>query len=136
MRLAGGRVRHCPHVSISVSDRGTGRVTGGMATEMARRARVVAGEEDYLLPPASHWLAVIERQRAFRLAWNAKGGPEAGLRALGVSSEDIAAIDSGTCVNAIAFAERVGERVGEIGPEPAHVPSTRPSRGSMPCSPA
>ncbi|MHC2018604.1 glycosyltransferase family 2 protein [Methylobacterium sp. CM6247] len=122
VRLAGGRVRHCPHVSISVSDRGTGRVTGGMATEMARRARVVAGVEEYRLPPASHWLAVIERQRAFRLAWSAKGGPEAGLRALGVSAEDIAAIQPGTCVNAIAFAERVGERVGDIGPEPAHVP--------------
>ncbi|GJE16598.1 glycosyltransferase [Methylobacterium marchantiae] len=122
VRLAGGRVRHCPHVSISVSDRGTGRVTGGMATEMARRARVVAGTEAYLLPPARHWLAVIERQRAFRLAWTAPGGPEAGLRSLGVPAEDIAAIDPATCPNAIAFAERLGERVGEIGPEPAHVP--------------
>lgn len=122
IRRAGGRVRHCPDVWISVSDRGTGRVTGGMATEMSRRERVAAGREDYRLPPARHWLAVVEHQRALRLAWSASGGPEAGLLALGASTDDIAAIDPATCPNAIAFAERAGARIGLTDPEPDHVP--------------
>lgn len=121
VRLDGGRVRHCPAVSIAVSDRGTGRVQGGMATEMARRGRVAAGLEDYRLPPARQWRALIERRRTFRQAWTAQNGPEAALRALGLGADDIAAIDAGSCPNAIAFVERIQARIGEgaeYEPEP------------------
>lgn len=117
IRLQGGRVRHCPAVSIAVSDRAAGRVEGGMATEMTRRARVAAGLADYRLPPARHWRALIERRRALRLAWEAETGPEAALAALGIAAADIAAIDPGGCPNAIALVERIEARIGEGLPE-------------------
>ncbi|NEU13063.1 glycosyltransferase family 2 protein [Methylobacterium sp. BTF04] len=125
VRLHGGRVRHCPAVSIAVSDRATGRVEGGMATEMTRRARVAAGTEAYLLPPASHWCALIARRRALREAWNAPAGTETALRALGITPADIAAIDPATCPNAIALVERIEARIGEGLPEPVAEPLDR-----------
>lgn len=122
VRAHGGRVRHCPQVSIAVSDRGIGRVQGGMATEMSRRARVAAGAEAYCLPPAEHWRALIERRRAVAAAYDHPEGPEAGLAALGLAPADIAAIAPAACPNAIALVERVEARVGEGIPEAVPVP--------------
>lgn len=122
VRVHGGRVRHCPHVSIAVSDRGIGRVQGGMATEMTRRARVAAGAEAYCLPPAEHWRALIERRRAVAAALRHPEGPEAGLAALGLGPADIAAIAPAACPNAIALVERVEAQVGEGIPEAVSVP--------------
>lgn len=121
VRLHGGRVRHCPAVSITVSDRGAGRVQGGMATEMARRARVAAGTEAYRLPPARHWRAEIERRRAWRRAWAAGAERGLALRELGFSAEDVAAIAPETCPNDIALVERIAVRFGSgiaTGAEP------------------
>ncbi len=125
VRLQGGRVRHCPAVSIAVSDRATGRVEGGMATEMTRRVRVVAGLADYRLPSAAHWRALIARRRALRLAWDAEHGSEAALAGLGIAPDDIAAIDPAGCPNAIALVERVEARIGEGLPEPEFQPLDR-----------
>lgn len=122
VRRHGGRVRHCPHVSVAVSDRGIGRVQGGMATEMTRRARVAAGAEAYRLPPAAHWRALIERRRAVAAALTHRDGVVAGLAALGIAPSDIAAIDPATCPNAIALVERVEARIGEGIPEAVSVP--------------
>lgn len=125
IRRAGGRVRHCPAVSIAVSDRAAGRVEGGMATEMTRRARVAAGSEDYRLPPARHWRALIARRRALREAWDAEAGTAAALRALGIAPDDIAAIDPARCPNAIALVERIEARIGEGLPEAQAEPLDR-----------
>ncbi|MCJ2033079.1 glycosyltransferase [Methylobacterium sp. J-068] len=122
VRWHGGRVRHCPHVSILVSDRGIGRVQGGMATEMVRRARVAAGTEAYRLPSARHWRSLIERRRAIAATLTDPAGPEAALRALGLSPADIAAVAPTHCPNAIALVERVEARVGEGIPEAVAVP--------------
>ena len=122
VRWHGGRVRHCPHVSVAVSDRGIGRVQGGMATEMSRRARVAVGAETYDLPPARHWRALIERRRSVAAAFSHRSGPEAGLEALGLAPADIAAIAPARCPNAIALVERVEERIGEGIPAAVAVP--------------
>ncbi|GJD97784.1 glycosyltransferase [Methylobacterium iners] len=121
VRRHGGRVRHCPAVSIRVSARRNGRVEGGMATEMLRRSRVVAGHEDYRLPPAGFWRALIERRRDWRLAWNAVDRQGA-LRALGIGSADLAAIGAGPGLNDIAFVERMDAHRGPLAPEPDPVP--------------
>ena len=84
-----------------------------MATEMARRTRVLSDGEAYLLPPASHWQAFVERQRAWRRAW--RTGPRADLLALGLSPEDLAAVEVETCPNDIAFVERLEARLGDAG---------------------
>ncbi|KQP31069.1 glycosyl transferase [Methylobacterium sp. Leaf104] len=122
VRWHGGRVRHCPRVSIAVSDRGTGRVTGGMATEMLRRARVVKGLESYALPSATHWRALIERRRVLASCFADPAGVAASLRDFGISEFDLAAIDLETCPNAIALVERVEAQVGEGIPEAVPVP--------------
>lgn len=111
VRRHGGRVRHCPAIAITGSPRRAGRVEGGMATEMARRSRVITHGDAYLLPPASHWRAVVERRRAWREVWSSAGT----FGSLGLSSEDLAALDLATCPNAIAFVERLENRFGERG---------------------
>lgn len=122
VRRNGGRVRHCPDIAITVSARRAGRVEGGMATEMARRIRVLTHGEPYCLPPASHWQAVVERRRAWRRAWWT-GSPSAALIALGLSAEDVAAAEVGTCPNDIALVERLEARLGDAGlPEAMPVP--------------
>jgi hypothetical protein len=122
IRRIGGRVRHCPAVSIAVSDRSAGRVEGGMATEMLRRSRVADGRESYRLPPAEHWLALIERRRAWRLAWEAGAGWPDTLLRLGtpqaVVDAMVAQIADEPCPNAIAFVERLDALAGNPGPEP------------------
>jgi len=129
VRRAGGRVRHCPAVSIAVSDRAAGRVEGGMATEMLRRARVAGGQEGYVLPPARLWLALIERRRDWRLAWEAGDGWPDALRRLGLPQAVIDAMAAGIadepCPNAIAFVERLDALAGAPGPEPEAQPLDR-----------
>ena len=122
VRWHGGRVRHCPGVSIAVSDRGTGRVTGGMATEMLRRTRVAQGLETYCLPPAAHWRALIERRRKLARCFTDPAGTAAALSAIGITDADLAAIDWQTCPNGIALVERVEAQVGECIPEAVPVP--------------
>ena len=122
VRWYGGRVRHCPGVSIAVSDRGTGRVTGGMATEMLRRTRVAQGLETYSLPSAAHWRALMERRRRLAQCFMHPDGTAAALRAMGVSDADLAAIDCETCPNGIALVERVEAQVGEGIPQAVPVP--------------
>lgn len=126
VRRTGGRVRHCPAVSIAVSDRAAGRVEGGMATEMLRRSRVAGGLESYCLPPAEHWLAVIARRRDWRLAWESGTAWPDGLRRFGLAEAVVDAmvteIAEEPCPNAIAFVERLDARAGEPGPEPEAQP--------------
>lgn len=114
VRRHGGRVRHCPDIAITVSARRAGRVDGGMATEMARRTRVLTHGDAYCLPPASHWQALVERRLSWRRAWSA-GSPAAALMALGLSAEDMAAVDVATCPNDIALVERLEARLGDAG---------------------
>ncbi len=111
---AGGRLRHCPAVSVRVSDRADGRAEGGMAVEMARRARVAPRPDAYLLPEPSHWAAQVGRRAALRTAWRA--GPAAAtlaLDALGLPPEAVAGIDPAGCPNDIAFVERASRHLGE-----------------------
>ncbi len=126
VRRAGGRVRHCPAVSIAVSDRAAGRVDGGMATEMLRRARVAEGREGYFLPPARFWLALIERRRDWRRAWESGADWPDALRRLGLPQAVIDAmvteIAAEPCPNAIAFVERLDGLAGALGPEPEPQP--------------
>lgn len=122
VRWHGGRVRHCPSVSIAVSDRGTGRVTGGMATEMLRRTRVAQGLETYRLPPAAHWRALIERRRRLAECFTHPAGIQTALGAIGITDADLAAIDWESCPNEIALVERVEAQVGEGIPESVPVP--------------
>jgi GT2 family glycosyltransferase len=104
LRERGARLRHCPEVRVMVSARHQGRVSGGMATEMARRARVLAGEA-YLLPEAAHWQALILRRAALRRACHlAPAARAAACARLGLDAHDLAAI--GDCPNDIAFVER------------------------------
>lgn len=117
IREAGGRLRHCPDVSVLVSDRAAGRAEGGMATEMVRRAASARAALPYLLPAPSHWEMLIARRATLRRAW---AGPDrhAALLALGLTEADLAAIDPEACPNAIAFVERAGPRC-EAGDGPA-----------------
>ena len=110
LRESGARLRHCPDVRVMVSARHQGRVSGGMATEMARRARVLAGEP-YLLPEAAHWQALILRRAALRRAFHATGSArgEACAR-LGLDADACAALEA--CPNDIAFVERADRILG------------------------
>lgn len=104
LRARGARLRHCPDVRVMVSSRHTGRVSGGMATEMARRARVLDGEP-YLLPEAAHWRALVLRRAALRRAFHLAGPARAEACArLGLGAAELAAL--GDCPNDIAFVER------------------------------
>lgn len=99
-----------------VSSRHQGRVSGGMATEMLRRARVLHGEA-YLLPEAAHWQALILRRAALRRAFHLD--PEARVAAcgrLGLAPEDLDSV--GACPNDIAFVERA-DRILESRSAPA-----------------
>ncbi len=99
-----------------VSSRHQGRVSGGMATEMARRARVLDGEA-YLLPEAAHWQALILRRAALRRAFHlAPAARAAACARLGLDADDLAAI--GACPNDIAFVERA-DRILESRSPPA-----------------
>lgn len=108
----GARLRHCPSVAVHVSARREGRVSGGMATEMARREDAVASGGPYELPEAAHWLVLIERRAALRQAWR-RGEParRAACRDVGLAPEAVAAVETaiadGTCPNDIAYVERV-----------------------------
>ena len=66
---AGGRIRHCPEVSIKVSAREIGRAGGGMALEMVRRREKLASATPYLLPSAAFWRAWLERRAGWRADW-------------------------------------------------------------------
>ncbi|MBD8909329.1 glycosyltransferase [Methylorubrum zatmanii] len=110
VQRAGGRLRHCPAVSVRVSARTAGRAEGGMATEMLRRARVVRDGEAYRLPEAAHWQRVILRRAALRRAFR-EGASAASLHALGLDAADLAAIDVPGCPNDIAFVERAHARL-------------------------
>jgi hypothetical protein len=104
LRAHGARLRHCPDVHVMVSGRHLGRVTGGMATEMARRVRVLAGEP-YRLPEAAHWRALILRRSALRRAFALAPPARAATCArLGLGVDDLAQV--GPCPNDIAFVER------------------------------
>ncbi|MCJ2067605.1 glycosyltransferase [Methylobacterium sp. J-030] len=116
LRANGARLRHCPNVRVMVSARHQGRVSGGMATEMTRRARVLAGEV-YRLPEAAHWQALILRRAALRRAFHLQPPARAAACArLDLGAEDLAAI--GTCPNDIAFVERA-DRLLEARAAPA-----------------
>ena len=116
LRAHGARLRHSPDVRVLVSARHQGRVSGGMATEMARRARVLAGEA-YLLPEAAHWQALILRRAALRRAFHLQPPTRAAACArLGLDADDLAAI--GECPNDIAFVERA-DRILESRSPPA-----------------
>lgn len=116
LRDHGARLRHAPDVQVMVSSRRQGRVSGGMATEMARRARVLDGEA-YLLPEAAHWQALILRRAALRRAFALPTAARAASCArLGLGADDLAAI--GDCPNDIAFVERA-DRILEARSAPA-----------------
>ncbi|MCJ2095994.1 glycosyltransferase [Methylobacterium sp. J-072] len=116
LRESGARLRHCPDVRVMVSTRHQGRVSGGMATEMARRARVLAGEP-YLLPEAAHWQALVLRRAALRRAFHLAGPARAEACArLGLSADALAALRD--CPNDIAFVERA-DRILESRSPPA-----------------
>ena len=110
VQRAGGRLRHCPDVSVLVSARTAGRAEGGMATEMLRRARVVREGEAYRLPVAAHWERIILRRAALRRAYR-EGDAPAALLGLGLDAEDLAAVDCAACPNDIAFVERAHARL-------------------------
>ncbi|WP_246692183.1 hypothetical protein [Methylobacterium sp. WL1] len=89
---------------MMVSSRHTGRVSGGMATEMARRARVLDGEP-YLLPEAAHWRALVLRRNAAAAGVPPRRtGPGGACARLGLGAAELAAL--GDCPNDIAFVER------------------------------
>lgn len=118
VQRAGGRLRHCPAVSVRVSARTLGRAEGGMATEMERRARAVHEGEAYRLPVAAHWQRIILRRAALRRAYR-EGAAPAALRALGLDADDLAALDLARCPNDIAFVERAHARLERRdGPAP------------------
>lgn len=117
----GARLRHCPAVTVHVSGRREGRVSGGMATEMARREDAVTSGGPYELPEAEHWLTLIERRAALRRAWR-RG--EAARRTVcigfGLPAETVAAIETeiadGACPNDIAYVERVHAQLEAAAP--------------------
>ena len=116
VRCLGGRVRHCPTVTIAVSPRRVGRVEGGMSSEMLRRARIAAAAGTYLLPSADHWRDLLDRRAALRRAWIAAAdGPRdvAASAAFGLDADDVAAIAPETCPNDIAFVERAMVRASQ-----------------------
>ena len=116
LRDRGARLRHCPDVQVMVSNRHQGRVSGGMATEMARRTRVLEGEA-YLLPEAAHWQALILRRAALRRAFHlAPPARAASCARLGLGADDLASV--GDCANDIAFVERA-DRILESRSPPA-----------------
>ncbi|MCJ2014012.1 glycosyltransferase [Methylobacterium sp. J-076] len=120
MRDGGARLRHCPDVTVLVSARRDGRVAGGMATEMERRARVAAGEA-YLLPEATFWEALVRRRAALRRAYGLpEAEREAACATLGLGAGDLAAVLATGCPNAIAFVERA-DRLMATRSEPAPV---------------
>jgi GT2 family glycosyltransferase len=89
LRARGARLRHCPAVRVMVSSRHQGRVSGGMATEMARRARAIGR---------------AALRRAFHLQPPARA---AACARLGLGPDDLAAV--GDCPNDIAFVERADQ---------------------------
>ena len=112
MRDGGARLRHCPDIHVLVSARRDGRVAGGMATEMERRARAVSGEA-YLLPEAGFWEQLVLRRAALRRAYDLpEGEREEACAALGLGSGDLAAVLATGCPNAIAFVERADRLIG------------------------
>ncbi|MFY9290696.1 MAG: glycosyltransferase [Methylorubrum rhodinum] len=104
VQRVGGRLRHCPAVSVRVSARTAGRAEGGMAVEMLRRARVVQGGEAYRLPTAAFWRDLTLRRARLRRRWR-EGAAADTLADLGLRAEDRAAILT-DCPNDIAFVER------------------------------
>lgn len=119
LRGHGARLRHCPDVRVMVSARHQGRVSGGMATEMLRRAQVRAGEAVYRLPEAAHWRALILRRAALRRAFPLGATARAAACArMGLSAEDLAAVLDRGCPNDIAFVERA-DRVLDARAPPA-----------------
>ena len=116
---AGARLRHCPRVLVHVSDRRQGRVSGGMATEMARRAEAVAAGGAYELPEAALWHGLVARRAALRRAWRQGEAARArACRLLGLDEADLAAIEAEPIPNDIAFVERAQARL-EARAEPA-----------------
>ena len=119
LRDRGARLRHCPDVRVTVSARHQGRVPGGMATEMMRRDRVLAGEVAYRLPEAAHWQALILRRAALRRAFFLDPASRAHACArLGLSADDLAGVLAAACPNDIAFVERA-DRLLEARSPPA-----------------
>ena len=107
LREHGARLRHCPEVRVMVSARHQGRVAGGMATEMLRRASVQAGEAAYRLPEPAHWRGLILRRAALRRAFRLDEAARAAACArLGLGAEDLASVLVPGCPNDIAFVER------------------------------
>lgn len=118
---AGGRLRHDPRVIVHVSDRAVGRVGGGMATEMARRQRVLVGTEAYLLPEPAQWRRLVKRRAALRAAWRrGRDAAAAALVRLDLPADAIEAISPASCPNDIAFVERTHRRL-EQRQEPARL---------------
>ena len=116
---AGARLRHCPRVQVHVSDRREGRVTGGMATEMERRAAAIRSGEGYALPEAALWHGLVARRAALRQAWRqGEAARRRACRLLGLDEADIAELESEPCPNEIAFVERANARL-EARAEPA-----------------
>ncbi|WP_375465136.1 glycosyltransferase [uncultured Methylobacterium sp.] len=121
VRRAGGRLRHCPDVSVLVSDRAAGRADGGMAAEMLRREAAARAALPYRLPVPGHWQALIARRAALRRAWTGTAGRErrAALLAFGLTEADLIAIEPDACANDIAFVERAAPRLEAAdGPAP------------------
>ncbi len=116
MRDGGARLRHCPEVSVLVSARRDGRVSGGMATEMERRARAADGEA-YLLPEAAFWEALVLRRAALRRAFTLPDAErEAACAEIGLGAGDLAAVLATGCPNVIAFVERADRLIGTRTP--------------------
>lgn len=123
VQRAGGRLRHCPAVSVRVSARIAGRAEGGMAVEMLRRARVVRDGEAYRLPTAGFWRDLVLRRARLRRLWR-EGAAAAALAGLGLTAEDAAAILA-DCPNDIAFVERTLARLAPHDPPAPECPLDR-----------
>lgn len=113
IRSLGGRVRHSPDVRIVVSPRLQGRVEGGMASEMTRRAGIVGAGTGYALPSATYWLGLMRQRAVLREAWRQFESVGAGaFGRVDLTAADLAAIDVPSCTNDIAFVERAMLRLG------------------------
>lgn len=123
VQRAGGRLRHCPAVSVRVSARTSGRAEGGMAVEMLRRARVVQDGEAYRLPTAGFWRDAVLRRARLRRHWR-EGAAAGALADLGLSTQDRAAILR-DCPNDIAFVERTLARLAPHDPPAPECPLDR-----------